>query len=165
MQDNIIKIAESVNSNGGKVTTETKKLASSVVKDLKNENLDDGYYTAGVNELKGLSKGLKDTKAKSQVSTNAYAVGQLALNSLRRGLNEHSPSKTSQQYGEWIDDGLAIGIDKNVGVAEKAAKNMSSKVLEAAKISTQMNDIGFDSKINSQIIFPLKFQVGMELES
>ena len=53
-------------------------------------------------------------------------MGQLSLKAItsKKGIDAHSPSKKFEQVGKWIDQGLALGIKKNMGLVTTAATTL-----------------------------------------
>lgn len=71
----------------------------------------DSYYDAGKNASKGLADGILD-----EADAVKEAAGLLTtdlLDTTKEGLDEHSPSKKTQEMGENFDEGLKLGISGN----------------------------------------------------
>ena len=108
-----------------------------------------GMETTGYDLGAGLAAGLiNSTKL---VVTAANQVAQAAMNKMRaaENFNEHSPSKWAEETGEFVDEGLANGLVRGIGmvtaavdklskVSKKTIKNnfddITSTVLNAANI-------------------------------
>lgn len=85
------------------------KLVNGTVQKIK-----DGKMTAkqaGEYLIDGVNLGISNQNKQSAVfnAVNKFTGG--ILSRLKAGLDEHSPSKASRQYGEWLLEGLNIGID------------------------------------------------------
>lgn len=78
----------------------------------------------GMNILEGIAEGFTKgwTKVKDAATNTVNSIKTLFTD----GLQIHSPSKLFEQYGEMIDEGLAIGIDSGQSVA--AIKDMTENV-------------------------------------
>ena len=71
-------------------------------------------------------------------------VAQSVWNTFARALSIHSPSKVMEDGGEYIDQGLADGINKNAGTVKKAAKDLA----EAVEKSLQINKSKLDRMLD-----------------
>lgn len=74
-------------------------------------NITDSYYDAGDNASKGFEKGMLD--ALDAVNEAAGLLAEDALDTVKKELDEHSPSKKTQEIGENFDEGLKLGIGNN----------------------------------------------------
>ena len=74
----------------------------------------------------GLKAGLEKTDA---AVSAAKTLGSKVLGALKSALQEKSPSKASMEYGMYLDEGLALGIDKYGTMANTAAGNVAKMVL------------------------------------
>ena len=102
--------------------------------------------TFAVQLINGFIKGIND-KIKSAVS----AIGNFCksiTDKVKKVFDIHSPSRVFMKFGEYLDEGLAIGIRNYSGVAEDATENMSNNVIDnmSSVLSglTSMFDEGFE---------------------
>ena len=83
------------------------------------------------------------------VSTVINAAAEMAGNALdaaKRKLGIHSPSREFYKVGDYSVQGLVKGLKDNTGSAEKSAKTMSGRVLDAAAEGLKgLGDIASDS--------------------
>lgn len=96
------------------------------------------WDTIGFNMIDGVVQGFKKGWEKlKETATNM-------VNSLKdlftKGFDIHSPSRVFENYGEMIDEGLAIGID--AGRSIKAMKDMSDNVSQSFTPSLAAAGIG-----------------------
>lgn len=94
-------------------------------------------FSVGEDLIQGLVNGIK-----SMISSAVGAVQSVAskvVSAAKSAMGIGSPSKIFKQYGRWLDQGLAIGINRDAGVASDASNNMAQGVVDAA------------SNMNSQI--------------
>ena len=63
--------------------------------------------------MQGLLNGIKSIAGKIKQTVSNIANG--ISNTFKKVLGIHSPSKVFEQYGKYIDEGLAQGIKKNKG--------------------------------------------------
>lgn len=83
---------------------------------------------AGADLIRGLARGLASAAGEA-VATAAKVAADVA-GKIKSFFRIGSPSKLMHQYGEWIDQGLANGIDKAAKEPVKAAGSMAGKVID-----------------------------------
>ena len=90
--------------------------------------------SVGRDLIQGLVNGIKSMvgAAVSAVSSVASKVVGAAKNILHIG----SPSKLFNQYGRWVDQGLAIGLKRDADLASNASAEMVAGVVAAASDMT-----------------------------
>jgi TP901 family phage tail tape measure protein len=69
--------------------------------------------TAGQNLLDGVNNGIKNRNKQQGVFSSIFNFGTNLLASLKRSLEEKSPSKATQEMGQFLLEGLGIGIEKD----------------------------------------------------
>lgn len=74
-------------------------------------NITDSYFEAGEDASQGFADGA--TGAMSVVLEAAQKLADTAVDTLKEGLDEHSPSKETEDIGKNYDEGLKFGIDRN----------------------------------------------------
>ena len=85
------------------------KLATDTVEQIKNEKM--SAEEAGQYLIDGVTKGISNKIKQNDTFRAVSSFANKLLGALKSGLNEQSPSKASKQYGEWLLEGLNIGID------------------------------------------------------
>lgn len=105
------------------------------------------FRTFGVNIIQGLIGGIK-SMAGAVVGAISSTVGNVA-GTAKRMLGINSPSRVFRQFGSWVSEGLAIGIDKGsqkpvsaIGsVASGVTANFGAKMGNlSAHISTSLGE-------------------------
>lgn len=105
------------------------------------------FRTFGVNIIQGLIGGIK-SMAGAVVGAISSTVGNVA-GTAKRMLGINSPSRVFRQFGSWVSEGLAIGIDKGgqkpvsaIGsVASGVTANFGAKMGNlSAQISTSVGE-------------------------
>lgn len=141
MQDLINQLPENIQ----KILESTKLGASDIVKGT-SEELDKGkedFKKSGENSGLGYAEGLRNENVKSQVTSAAQGLGNLAKNVLNAALDIHSPSKETEKSGKYFDEGLAIGIQENKGSVMESVEDLSQEALDIAnKSSSDYKEIG-----------------------
>lgn len=111
-----------------------RELVSAVTNGIKN--LPNKVKEIGGNLISGLWNGINNklTWLKNKIKGFTDSV----LSSIKNFFGVHSPArssgnlKTTDWIGEMLDEGLAVGLDDNVGAPIEAAKRVSGNVLDAA---------------------------------
>ncbi len=163
----ITKIGDGISGMKGNIGTIAKELAESVLKGIKN------IFSGGVNIGKYLIEGLWNgiTGAKDWLLSNVkdFAVNLIGIFANAWGIA--SPSKVMTEYGKFLDEGLAIGINGNankpigamnsvagsinqslqsitdtIGVTTEAIKNMASAATMSQIIS--FNNLSSEEQAN-----------------
>ena len=147
-QNQIISIVNTINDNGGLVTDATRTMMDSVLKEVDKTS---EAETAGINFTKGYAKGILNYDAQNMCWNAASTLGTNSLFSLRKSLNERSPSKETRELGINYTKGYTLGILDEEKNAVKAAKQLGTKTLEALNASGSFTNGGFDAKVNRKI--------------
>lgn len=137
---------------------EGEPVARSTVQDLVTnvvEELNSGKInaeTAGENLIDGLKNGINNKKG--SLFSNVTTLAQNVLKSLKLGLDEHSPSKTSRLYGQYLLQGLNLGIKDESKDSLKAISDFGNQVLSTFGSTVSNVSSGFDSMKLDNIITP-----------
>ena len=143
MMDSAIKGLESKKSE---VKKASKGLAEAAVDAMCTTSLKSDAKSAGKDLVQGLINGLKDKDKRSQVYNAAFSLGQLAVQGEKDGQQSNSPSKATEQAGEWLGEGLVIGIQNMGRRVYNAGKSMGQKATNSISnaLSTAMNLLNSD---------------------
>lgn len=101
--------------------------ANGMIKEINNKK--SSAKTAGENVIEGVNEGVRDKNKQNSVFSAIASFGNSVLNTLKRALKEHSPSKASEEMGEFLNEGLIIGIEKKKKEALKTAVKFGKDVL------------------------------------
>ena len=91
-----------------------------------SEKIND-IFDIGKNLIEGLWNGIKD--AKDWVIDKVKGVGQDILDGLSGIFDEHSPSKKTAEMGEYLMEGLGIGIDDKANYALSSAETCAKDTM------------------------------------
>ena len=119
------------------VVIEVPKIISSIVGEFKK--LPDELRKLGKFIWDGLINGLKD--AWSTVTNGIKSFTDGFINGFKDALGIHSPSKVFEQFGIYIDQGLANGITAALLYVEQAMTNLANVVQQKGN---EMIDYGAD---------------------
>lgn len=98
-----------------------------------------GFFKVGVNIVDGLMNGIKSMI--TAVSRVAAGIGTSILESAKKALGIHSPSRLFAEIGKNVVAGMTTGITKNEKQAVDASKEMSNTVVkESSKTVKKSND-------------------------
>lgn len=139
----LVKNWESVSTFFKNLWNGIKNTFNSAVEGIKK--IMGNFVTAAVNKIKelpqkvvsiggdlvsGLWKGVKDKLSwlKNKLSSFATSV----LDSIKDFFGVHSPSTETEWLGKMLDEGMAVGVEKNADEPIKAMDDLSSKMLTAA---------------------------------
>lgn len=95
------------------------------------------FRTFGVNIIQGLIGGIK-SMAGTVVGAISSTVGNVA-GTAKRMLGINSPSRVFRQFGSWVSEGLAIGIDKGGQKPVSAVGSLAKGV--TASFGTKMGNL------------------------
>ena len=114
---------------------EMKKMAGNAVKQVNNKKAD--AKTAGENLIDGVKNGVSNKNKQSSVFTAVSGFASTLLNKLKSSLQEHSPSKATEEMGINLLKGLDIGVDKEKDKTFKTIDNLGDDILN--KMSNAVN--------------------------
>lgn len=127
-QDTVKNYADNLKDKDGKISKNAGSLLSLVTNkfnDVKSKFTEIGKYIT-----QGLTNGINDPAVKKELDTAVYNLGSKNCSeTLRKVMGIASPSKVFKEYGYYIDKGLAVGINDNVGLVEDATDTLSDSVL------------------------------------
>lgn len=148
MQEQILNLVSVINENGGEVTDEAKTLADNVVNELNRQG---EAKVAGVYLTTALADGMTSEEVMNKLRNSAATVAGTALGTLQKILDEHSPSRKTRKFGNFITEGLTLGILDEEKNAVKAAKTLSNNVLKEFDYTNKLATGSIDANINKQI--------------
>ena len=103
------------------------KLATGAVEQVKNKKA--SAEEAGKFLLEGVRLGVGNGSLQSSVFRTVSSFAGNILATLKNGLKEKSPSKASKQYGEWLLEGLNVGINNEKNDVLNNIDNFSDDIL------------------------------------
>ena len=115
-----------------KTKEEMAKIVDSTLKEITSKNGD--AKSAGENLLDGVNSGVKNQSKQNSVFKSIMTFGHNLLSSLKRSLKENSPSKATEEMGEYLMEGLGMGI-------KSEEKDLNRQISGVGKnILASMND-------------------------
>ena len=131
-----------------------RMVARYVLTEMENILKPSATYNIGKNATQGLANGIGDSEAARNVLDAAGEIARKAYEKMQQVLNEHSPSKVTQQIGKFATMGLAIGITDAASNVVKAARSVGELAVSGMHGTIdQINDF-MDLNLNP-IITPI----------
>lgn len=130
----IDKIIAGMDSYKENIYSKVGNIASAAATKFKDHYTE--FESAGEYAAKGLAVGISN--AEGEALSAAQSLGEKVLAKLQSALQEHSPSKATEEMGKFFDMGFAQGIDKYVRLARESADNLGVETLNGIKNSTDM---------------------------
>ena len=134
----VTTINESFDDNTGTITTTVEGIAKKASSGFSSNSVISELKTQAKNFIQGFANGINSNSYIAEDAARQVAAN--ALNASKKRLDEHSPSKETEQQGEYFGEGFVLGIKKystriyNVSseVGNEAKRGLSAAV---AKIS------------------------------
>ena len=126
------------------VQNATGVLKEAISKQL--ETTDQIGLDAGGNLAEGINKGIENKKG--SVFDKIANFGKSILNKLKESLQEHSPSKASEEDAEFLLEGINIGVNKNKQKVFNTISNFGKETLK---------------KLNNELTKGSEFETGINL--
>lgn len=104
--------------------------------------------TAGENIIAGVDAGVNNQQKQNSVFGSIWQFGQNVLARLKNSLQEQSPSKASEEMGEYLDEGLINGIENKKREALRTAARFGSDVISEMQNATNKEVTTPDFKRN-----------------
>ena len=97
-------------SGKSKSKEEMAKLVSDTINEISKQVT--GSEDAGKNLIMGINNGISNQSLQSSVFKSIKTFGLNILNKLKSSLQEHSPSKATDEMGQFLDKGIVQGMKK-----------------------------------------------------
>lgn len=127
------KNAKAYASLVGKIADKIKQIKEYISNIKKCSNgIKESTQEIGKNTKEGLLKGFKENEIINKITKFVEKM----LKSFKDILGIHSPSKVFERFGQYISEGLALGITEGGGDAVQSVKDMGDKCIDS------MEDVG-----------------------
>lgn len=123
----------------GKKTSkeEMAKIISETISEVTKKDKD--AKKAGEDLIDGVNNGVKNQDKQSSVFRNIASFGSSILSKLKSSLKEKSPSKATKEMGQFLLEGLGIGIEQEENSVLKQVSNVGKNVLTALQSELNQN--------------------------
>lgn len=118
--------AKGVESKKNSAKTKGKEISKAAKKGLEETKTKE----SGLNFVKGFTKGINNSSANVDLFSAVNGLAGKAVGWLNKKLDEHSPSKVTEQSGRFFTAGFAIGISKESETVNTAVKKLADKALK-----------------------------------
>lgn len=138
-----------------------KKQIENSKKTLKNLNEDLKTYTntvnenkgamtaAGENYISGLGNGMENKRG--WLSGIVSGLAAATLSNMKKGLKENSPSKATREMGQYLVEGLQIGINDEEQALLKQVDNVGTNVISSLYDNTMDAMKGLNAQVSNSI--------------
>lgn len=124
---------------------EMAQIASDAVNEITKKEPD--AKTAGENLIDGINNGISNEKKQNGVFSKIAAFGSKLLDKLKKSLQENSPSKATREMGQFLLDGIGLGIKGKEKAIYNQATRFGKNVVKS--IQEQINGFNGTSILNS----------------
>lgn len=131
-------------------------LVSNTIKEVTKK--DPEAKKAGENLIDGVNRGVANQNKQSSVFATIRNFGNKLLSNLKASLDEHSPSKATKKMGQYLLQGLQLGIQQEENNLYKALTQLGQGMIQSINnTSNNMSEAGknliskFDAAVTSAI--------------
>ena len=110
---------------------------SNVVSEITKKNVD--ANSAGQYLLDGVKSGISNQRKQTNCFTAMATFGGSLLSTLKASLKEKSPSKATKEMGQYLLEGLSVGIDTEEKKTLKKVSNVGQEVVSALQDELNQN--------------------------
>lgn len=136
LSNSITKMSQFVRDLGSKGLEAGKNLISNITSALSG--LPSKMFEIGKNIIQGMINGVKNMASK--VVDSVKGVVNNAISGAKKLLGIHSPSRVFMEIGEYTSEGMAIGIEQNEDMVQKASENMvNTAIPDEIKVAETLN--------------------------
>lgn len=126
---------------------EMAKLASDAIYEISKQKT--GATTAGEDLIDGINNGVGNQRKQGGVFATIRNFGFNLLANLKRSLEEKSPSKATKKMGQYLLEGLGLGIEQEENSLLSQVKNLGTSIISA--FDTSLNTDGIAIGLTDQI--------------
>lgn len=136
-EGNVQMYIDGVASGDEKSKEEMAKIVTDTIKEVTKKDKD--AKEAGEDLIEGVNNGIKNQDKQNSVFSSIARFGASLLSKLRASLEEHSPSKATKEMGQFLLEGLGIGIEKEENSLLNQVGNVGKNVLSALQDELNQN--------------------------
>ena len=136
LSNSITKMSQFVRDLGSKGLEAAKNLISNITSGLSG--LPSKMVDIGKNIIQGMINGI--TSMAKKVVDKAKGVVQDAIDGAKKLLGIKSPSRVFMEIGAYTSEGMALGIEQNEDMVQKASENMvNTAIPDEIKVAETLN--------------------------
>lgn len=159
-----VGLAQGILQNMGHVNNAIHTMASVAISTARNALAPDIFKPIGAGIADGIQQGIDEKKG--GIFATLEEIARKAIETIKsaKALDEHSPSHKFMKIGEYVSEGLAIGIDSKAGMVYDSVMGLSDQAVEAMKytvasIAAEINDI--EDPVITPVLDLSKVQAGV----
>lgn len=117
-----------------------KEKSEELKKSVKSawNNIEGEFKSLGEMAVEGLRKGLEFTR---KLKAKAEELATKTINAVKDKFKTKSPSRAMMDIGKNVTEGLAIGIEENAHLAQKAAEELAMKTIKEVETDLSIKPI------------------------
>lgn len=136
LSNSITKMSQFVRDLGSKGLEAAKNLISNITSGLSG--LPSKMFEIGKNIIQGMINGVKNMASK--VVDSVKGVVNNAISGAKKLLGIKSPSRVFMEIGAYTSEGMALGIEQNEDMVQKASESMvNTTIPDEIKVSETLN--------------------------
>lgn len=136
LSNSITKMSQFVRDLGSKGLEAAKNLISNITSGLSG--LPSKMFEIGKNIIQGMINGVKNMASK--VVDSVKGVVDNAISGAKKLLGIKSPSRVFMEIGAYTSEGMALGIEQNEDMVQKASENMvNTAIPDEIKVAETLN--------------------------
>lgn len=144
---NVQMYVDGVASGKPRSQQEMASLVTATINEISKQKT--GAKTAGEDLIHGVNNGIGNQSIQNSAFRAIKNFGQSLLNSLRRSLEERSPSKATREMGEYLLKGLSLGIDDEKRNVLSKVSDLGQSIIDSFNTEmSQFEDVNFAAKVN-----------------
>lgn len=128
---------------------EMAKLVSNTIKEVSKQETDS--EVAGKNLIDGINKGITNETKQNSVFKSIANFGSKILTKLKNSLQEKSPSKATNEMGQFLDEGILLGIRKKernvLGEASSLGKSILGELNNSLGNGLGLNKVNISAEL------------------
>lgn len=126
---NVTAYIDGVASGEKKSKEEMASLVTETIKEISNQKT--GAETAGNDLIDGVNNGIANERKQSGVFSTIANFGATLLSKLKASLKEKSPSQATNEMGQYLLEGLELGVESQESTTLKKVAEFGSELLQA----------------------------------
>lgn len=126
---NVTAYIDGVQSGEAKSKEQMAKIVENTIREISRRKT--GAETAGSDLIDGINNGIANERKQSGVFSTISTFGTRLLSRFKASLQEQSPSKATKEMGEYLLQGLGIGIDKEENSILTQITNFGKSVISS----------------------------------
>lgn len=132
-----------------------KSLAKAAASEMDASDAISSATTAGENVVKGFKNGLDKNYLKAQIASICKSIGKSAVENLKKGATERSPSREATTAGENVDIGFINGMVKRMKTVYSTAQAVGRSSMDGLKTALTSADELLNAGVQDPVIRPV----------